>query len=601
MKRVISLVIAAALLLTCAIPAFAQTKCDCGHSPVVIVSGMGATPMIQDKGTPNEKDVFPPESIDIPSLVTAILKGLSAATLYRDWNRFADAAMPEVKKILEPIACNPDGTSKYNVTTQQYDKSMAEYTQDEVGGNDNEFGLLNRLSEIYGADHVYFYNYNWRLDPMDHARELHELIQTIKKETGHDKVTMASCSMGGAIAMAYLSQYGSSDLDGCIFLSTVFFGTFVASELFTKQVALDPSGLTRLLAGLDTGNATINAIMAQLLPALEKAGLTDAFCELWNHGIDVIKDRIYDELLIPVFAYMPGLWAVVDAQHYDEAKKLMLDETENAELIKKIDVFHNEVSLKKYEILKSLSDNKVKIAFLANYNAQNAPLYPASARQGDGILETELMSAGATCAKLNETLPKDYVDAKKPCSCGATHISPDHVIDASTCLFPEFTWFGKNWPHVCGTTDTAYTDLILWIITYDGQPTVHTNPRCPQFFGNDHHGNMTNLATGEPLPRGLKWFDGYGYFPQFKPNMPQSEIPSSPEEKPKAEIKPVVKHDEIKTDNEKTSEIILDNTKASNDKQETPNTGMMDTTIYSAAMLFALCTGGLSYRKKKNK
>ena len=590
MKRVLSLVIAAALLLACAVPAFANQKCDCGHSPVVVVSGMGATPMIQDKGTPNEKEVFPPESIDIPSLVSAILKGLSAATVYKDWNYFADAAMPEVKKILEPIACNPDGTSKYNVTTVQYDKSMAEYTPDEISGNDNEFGLLNRLCEIYGADHVYFYNYNWRLDPMEHGRELHELIQTIKKQTGHDKVTMASCSMGGAIAMAYLSQYGTSDLDGCIFLSTVFFGTFVASELFTKQVEIDPSGLTRLLAGLDTGSPTINAIMAQLLPALENSGLTGAFCELWNTGIKVIKDRIYDELLIPVFGYMPGLWAVVDAEHYDEAKDLMLGDSANPELLKKIDAFHNEVSLKKYDLVRSLSDNNVKIAILANYNTQNAPLYPSSARQGDAILETELMSAGATCARLNETLPQDYIDAKEQCSCGCTHISPDKVIDASTCMFPEYTWFGKDWPHVCGETNTAYTDLILWLISYNGQPTVHSDPRCPQFFGKDSNGNMTDLQTGEALERGLTWFDGSGKSPETDPNEPESQAPTKPNEdtQPNNNDNPIIDDDNQTTDEQSNT-------------AESPNTGMGSTSVYSAAMLFALCIGAVSFKAKKNK
>lgn len=591
MKRVLSIIIALAIILSCSVPAFAQAKCSCEHSPVVVISGMGATPMIQDRGTPNEKEVFPPESIDIPSLVSAILKGLSESAIYNDWNYFADAAIPEVRKILEPIACNPDGTSKHNVTSQQYDKSMAEYPEEEVYGTSNEFGLLTRLSKIYGADHVYFYNYNWRMDPMDHAKELNNLVKTIKTKTGHNKVTMVSCSMGGAITMAYLSQYGNADLDGCIFLSTVFFGTFIASELFTKQIAFNPSGLTRLIAGMDTGSKTINAILKQLMPAIKEAGLIDVFCALLNNGINVLKDRVYDELLIDIFGTMPGLWAVVDADHYNEAKKLMLDENENAELIKKIDVFHKEVSLKKTDILKSLHENNVKIAILANYNTQNTPIYPSSARQGDSILETELVSAGATCAKLGETLPQDYINSRKVCSCGLTHISPDFVIDASTCMFPEYTWFGKDWPHVCGNVNTAYTDLIMWIISYDGQPTVHSDLRCPQFFGNDHNGNITNLQTQQPLPRGLKWFDSDKKSPDLKygPLLPQ-----------KLDTRNITLALPIKGIS-KTAHQVIDkqDSAENNSKIKIPDTGISDSIGICTTMLFALCISSASIKKKK--
>ncbi len=55
-------------------------------------------------------------------------------------------------------------------------------------------------------------------------------------------------------------------------------------------------------------------------------------------------------------------------------------------------------------------------------------------------------SFGATCSKIGETLPADYIEQRKEEGLGE-YISPDMQIDASTCLFPETTWIVKNVHH----------------------------------------------------------------------------------------------------------------------------------------------------------
>ena len=557
MKRVLSLIIAVALVLACAAPAFAGHECDCGNAPILVISGMGGSPMILDEGTENEKSAFPPE-IDMASLVSAIVKGIALGSLYKDWNKFADAVIPAVYDIFDPIACNPDGTSKYNISVEKFNTSMEFYpciTGEEENSpysDGNEYALLRRASEAIGADHVYFFNYDWRLDPFDHAAEINELIQQIKRETGHDKVTLAPCSMGGAPTMAYLSAYGTDDVAGCVFLSTVFYGTRIASDLFSNKINFDPDCVTRYIAGISTGNEFLDALLEALIPAVNEAGLMGALTDFLNNGVDEIKDKVYDEVFREIFATMPGLWATVDEDYYDGAKAFMLSKNVDSELIRKIDRYHNEVALHRDDILLKAHESGVKIVVLSNYNSACIPVYESADMHSDATLETQYTSAGAVCAKMDETLPEGY--SQENTECGHNHISPDNIIDASTCLFPEYTWFGKDWPHVCGKYDNGYCDFVMWLLTYRGQPTIHTNPDYPQFFGRSGD-RIMNLETGEVLPLGFK-------------------------------LEPA--------ENQQTSDIA--NTGSDNNKILSPETGA-GSCAAGAVMLFALCLGGVSRKK----
>lgn len=88
---------------------------------------------------------------------------------------------------------------------------------------------------------------------------------------------------------------------------------------------------------------------------------------------------------------------------------------------------------------------------------------------------------------IGDTLSEDYI-------AGTTekYVSVDKQIDASTCLFPENTWFLKG-----GNHDDAYTyeeAIMLMAASNDEQVTVDTYPEFPQFAartGNDEFAPMT--------------------------------------------------------------------------------------------------------------
>ena len=135
------------------------------------------------------------------------------------------------------------------------------------------------------------------------------------------------------------------------------------------------------------------------------------------------------------------------------------------------------------EMLKAAVADGMEVCVVANYGRQVIPVYDRSSQNGDGTLETQLVSGGAKVAPIGETLGEDYV-----CS-NPKYLSPSREVDASTCLFPEYTWFLKDAPHVSGTYGTDYSDFIFWLVDYDGQPDIYSNPQYPQFMqsAEDQH------------------------------------------------------------------------------------------------------------------
>ena len=54
------------------------------------------------------------------------------------------------------------------------------------------FEYAKKRSAEIGAENVYVYNYDWRLDPIESAHGLHDFIQTVKANSRREKVSIIS-------------------------------------------------------------------------------------------------------------------------------------------------------------------------------------------------------------------------------------------------------------------------------------------------------------------------------------------------------------------------------------------------------------------------
>ena len=168
-------------------------------------------------------------------------------------------------------------------------------------------------------------------------------------------------------------------------------------------------------------------------------------------------------------------------------------------LLEKLDFYHYSVQQSAEELLTQAKADGTNIYIIAGYNMQRTPIVSAYKNTSDGTVDTEYASLGATCAPIGEQLPEDYVQAENN---GIRYISPDRMIDASTCILPENTWFIKDMLH--STTHAGHREFYKILHQSEEQITVFDMEEYPQFMQND----TVNETFAEVLPlRGSDLFN----------------------------------------------------------------------------------------------
>ena len=476
MKKILCVILALVLGLSCTATAFAEGTQP--ENPIVIVRGMDFGGLILDQGTDNER---PAMSVSAGPIVASVFKGLFLS-IFKGSEAFADMAIEIAGGIFAPLACDENGNSIGNITVREYPLAMSNYPEEvamrlaSAGGAED--GVVHEAMERYGAENVYYVCYDWRLDPYDTAKKIDAAVNRALADHNAEKVRIICCSLGGVMTQAYLDEYGYDKVENCIFLSSAIYGSYCSSDPYAGKVGIDVDILMTFL------NESLSDLSV-LWKILRITGLVDATADFANNLMDDYKDKVYEELMLSTFATWPGLWGMQQTADFEAAKKMMFSgvEEEYAGLIAKIDKYQ-QYRLQRDEFLTAMQADGVGIMLVTSYGKPHIPAFEHSYVQSDAVLETELMSAGATVAPYGKTLGDDYVAADP------TKLSPDRVIDASTCLFPENTWFIKGASHVCCDYGSDVADMLFWLSEYDGQPTVKSNEKYPQFQYCDAHQSL---------------------------------------------------------------------------------------------------------------
>lgn len=494
-KKLLSVLLACTLIVSVAVPALAAAESDA--NPILIVAGFTEYVL---QNTETGENAFPHNTDKIVNTVTAVapslLTLLASGRTQADYDAFCDAALPIIGDMFDDIACNPDGTVKHPEVQLEYQfpESVATYGVETVGQADAfDKQILYGAVDAVGADKVYVYGLDWRLNPLDVADELNAWIQHIKEVQGCDKVSIAGISMGGAMVSAYLAKYGTDDISNVTMISSAFTGLSYVGELYQGNVQIDEDGLYNML------NAALGA--DTLSRIFGSTGLVKQVIALIDDLYAAEQDRIFTECLVPAFGYNPGMWSFVPSENYDAAKEFMfahMDSTDvqKAALSAKLDAYHA-VQANAEQTLKNAKAAGVNVAITSNYNFQIAPVAATAKQTSDQVIETVHTSGYATCANLGETLPASLEDGK--------YVSVDRVIDASTCFLPDNTWFIKNMQHVGFDNSQNQCKFYAWLMTTDKQVTVHSNPDYPQFM---LYNDETKVLSPLSMLRGDVNFDG---------------------------------------------------------------------------------------------
>ncbi len=475
MKRFISLILAAVMLFACTSSAFAVQEEEV--TPIVVVRGLDFAALTVDLGTEDEKPALRAEALPIifgvcNTVISAVFGGMDG---------MVDAVCDFVSDLFSDMACDKNGDSVANVSVVEYPLAMSNYPEALAALKESgtcEPGVVAEAADRVGAENVYYVTYDWRLDPYTVAKKINDRVELALEESGSDKVDIICCSLGGVMTLAYLDEYGYDKVESCVFLSSTIYGSYVANDALGGRVGFDEVILNNFLAYAVPD-------MQVLWTILDFTGITGALINFANNITETYKAEIYKGTMRDNFGTMPGLWAMVQPEDYEDAKKFVFgeDADEYAGLIKRIDKFQ-QFRLGRDEFIKKMMADGVSVSVVTSYNAPVVPVYERSYVNGDMVLETELMSAGATVAPYGKTLGDDYVPEIPG------KLSPDKVIDASTCLLPENTWFIKDAPHVPCTYGSELAEMLFWLLSYEGQPTVSTNELYPQFQYADEPQNL---------------------------------------------------------------------------------------------------------------
>ncbi|MBQ6930545.1 MAG: hypothetical protein IJN38_00275 [Clostridia bacterium] len=464
-KAIISVLMSLVLIFSITSSAFATEAegCDCGQAPTVFVPGIGAVISSVDENG-EEYSVFPIENSKLIPGVIGFLPVALITGVFGGWEYVAKALDTLLNDLFADMYCDNKG----NPVKETFVNDSHEVTVD------------RHLNQNY-----FHFEYDWRLDPYESAAQLDAYIDEIIEVTGHDKVILNAFSEGGEISLAYLDAYGSDKIEKYIAECSAFQGLTVIGKLFTKQSSIESEALVNYLATM-LPTVGLDSSLTNLIVGLKYLGIYELVEAIAAIVLDNCFETIYYGFARNSFASMPGVFNFTPAEYYDDAIELLFgDDPKYAELIAKYDRYHN-AQVNAGKILKACQDSGTAICLISNYGCDPMPFVGNERYQSDSLIDAKFTSGGATFAPVGQTLGESYVQKNAD---GHNHLSPDGCVDASTCMFPESTWFVSDFNHW-----NEHDDLVEWLKAYDGQPTVWDNPDYPQFLKG-------NAATGEMVPQ----------------------------------------------------------------------------------------------------
>jgi len=454
-KRILSLFVCLTLLLglSSAGARAAGKACDCPNIPIIFVPGFDGSPLYLNYGTPQQTHV--PAGAGLQAQILPIARDLVACFAEQDWDRAADAVIKLLYGLFGDWEMDERGESVKPITTG--------YTFDET--------------QDHRESRKYWFSYDFRMDPMRSAAQLHEYIQKVKAATGHSKVAVQFYSQGGIIAMAYLAQFGCGDIEHIILTMSAHNGLTLASELFNGRIAIDGDALANFLRNFGRSGGTM-ALVNPVADLLQSSGLAGLLTRVMGNVLPHIQEKVIEEALVPLLMHYPAVWSFIPDKDYQPAKKTYLSDPKYSDFVKMIDNAHAKAGPDQAGRLLAAAAKKTKVSIVAGYGSAPIPLTANTAYDCDLAIAAAGQSAGAVVAEVGKTLPADY---KQKVRDGHSHLSPDRRVDASACVLPEQTWFVDGMMH-SDILLPALDDLVVFLADSKKQPTIFTSAEYPQFL-----------------------------------------------------------------------------------------------------------------------
>lgn len=438
------------------------------------------------------------DSALLESTANILMPFLIDGLLNDNWDPYYKNLQKEIGELFENSLLDKDGNPQYGTGLRQerIDK------MDKVRHND-QFWRTADGTKYYVHDRYWFY-YDWRLDPIESAGELKSYIDDILASTTCTEVGIVASCLGTNVVTAYLAVYpehAAQYIRGVAFDGSVVGGAEMLSEAISGKFNIDAAAINRTLKDCGAiGMFDIDGFINTTLEMLDRTGVLDTVI---GKGKDWIYYKLVEgvtsALALSTFYTWPNYWACVSPQDYDTAMQYVFGpdgsekRTEYAGLISKLENYDVVVRQRIPEILTSTVANGVNFGVISKYGFQTLPICETNYLVSDQFASVGRTSFGATTGTIYNDLSDEYIASRVEAGFGK-YISPDGQIDASTCLFPDSTWFIK------GSSHSNWSDWelrLLYDIASSEQKVTIENSCWPSQFVVYSYTNPDEDSDGE--------------------------------------------------------------------------------------------------------
>ena len=465
MKRLIGVICVLSMLIcACSLNGEAFEKNSLTRYPVVIVPGYSSSQLYYNDAQGAKKQVWWIGSDIIQAKVfdniAEIGKGLGMLTAGKA-EYIAQTVGENMVDLFGKLACNDDGTSKYNLklyyTSAEETCSANLMKKYSDGSFRHEIEIMAEVAKYTGNKNIFNFNCDFRMSVADCAKKLDTYIQDVLRYTDSNKVNIIAVSHGGQITAAYLTKYGyKRQVDNAVLNVPAIGGAGLAYDVFAGDFDFDEEELLRYFEYGMMEETDYHWLL--------KAGQLGFLDDILN---------AVQPYVIEFLGNWESVWDLIPAKYYDAIKEKYLDETKNAALIASSDYMHYKLMPLFSKSLQRCNDKYgMNVSIIAG--TDNAVLTGLK-ENSDGII-TVAASTGATAAPFGKRFP----DGCKAINGKNGYISPAKTIDASTAYLPYNTWFVEGLFHGMEYKDPYSASLLIKLLLTDEIKSVYSDPAYPR-------------------------------------------------------------------------------------------------------------------------
>ncbi len=485
MKKPLSFVLAAALVMLMLAPLGAAGS-DARQYPAIVVPGYSSCNLYLDgeKIWGLDKD----DIIDtVLSQIAKYGRGLGELAFRRP-EYLSDLIGKEMLDRVGKLAMNPDGSSVYNIETQDSDPAHTKYSYlRKTGGHVHEYEMIKDIAAQYGSngyDRFFAYQQDFRMSMVDCAASLDKYIDEVLEYTGAKKVDLIAVSHGGQTVSSYLALYGKDKnvVNNVLMIVPAIGGAAAAYDLMSETAKIDEETLVHYLENTEMLEEDVNWLVRA-----NQFGMLDDLCN------DLVRRYVKQ-----ILGYWGSIWDFIPAEYYDELKNSQLDAVASAELIEKSDTFHYEILGNIRDTFTACLDEGMNIYIVAG---SGIPAVTGLREQSDMVI-TVNSATGAKTAPYGSRFNDGYPQLRTVCpDASHRHLSPDMCVDVSCGYLPDQTWIINGLFHGNVWRDGYGKELCLKLFFSDERMSVGSDPAFPQFkyaSGLDY----AVTATSDRSPQG---------------------------------------------------------------------------------------------------